>query len=54
MHRKLTLDRQTIKLLASRELERAKGGASGEPCDVTLAHSKCDFGCTGGPSCVAQ
>lgn len=52
MRRKLTLDRQTIRLLTVRDLTLTRGGASGEPCDTTVGHTKCDLaGCSGGATC---
>lgn len=56
MRRKLTLDRQTIKLLTVRDLTLPRGGVTGPPCDVeTDQATKCDFGCaTGGTPCVGE
>lgn len=51
---KLRLDRDTIRALTTSQLSDAHGGVSGDPCDVTIAHSKCDLaGCSGGDTCFA-
>lgn len=56
MRKKLTVNRQTIKLLATRDLSSVQGGVTGPPCDVeTERATKCDFGCaTGGTPCFGE
>lgn len=55
-NRELTLARETVKLLATRELTLPRGGVTGPPCDVeTKQATKCDFGCaTGGSPCFGE
>lgn len=48
MRRKLTLNRDTVRVLTHLQIVAVLGGASGPPCDDTLAASKCDFGCATG------
>lgn len=51
---RLRLDRDTIRALTTSQLGDAHGGVSGEPCDLTAGHTKCDLaGCTGGATCFA-
>lgn len=51
-NKRLKLKPETIRCLQASELTGVAGGVSGEPCDTTVGHTKCDaFGCTGGQSC---
>jgi hypothetical protein len=56
MRKKLIINRQVIRQLATGELTRLQGGLSGDPCDLTVDATKCDgFGCaTGAHVCLAE
>jgi hypothetical protein len=53
MRKKLTLNRETVRLLASRDLAHVQGGNSqGGACDTTVGKTQCDLqGCAGFAAC---
>ena len=50
--RRLTLNRETVRLLAGETLQEAAGGVITQPCPCTHSCDSC-FPCTIGQSCVS-